>query len=176
MAHGLFSIQANNWPPENFVFEYLRDNGSRDLNVNGASDLVNFDYTVPAGFEVVLFRVNILLMDTTVVPEDFGALSGDLSKGVAIQFLDVSGNVTLDPCAGQPILNNSHWSVLAGVDSSTKTGAGADALATRWTLEKAGAPVWMKAGAKLRFIVQDNLSTLILFRVMAQGLLLKVNG
>lgn len=149
------------------LFRYFKaDNdqqSSPSMNVNGSSTPINFEVGFP--YEWLLFRINIIIHDSAITTNTFGGLPA-LTNGLRILAVDANDNELQDFKDGQTIKANRDWVPLAGVDVYTV----GDMLAIRWTIAKAGSPIWFDGGGKMRVIVQDNLSGLDFFEMMAQGI------
>ena len=166
-----FRVTKNPFLPENFLFEYLKDSGDPEMNVDGTVAKI-YEYVVPADKALVIARLNILMVDATIEPDKFGGLAA-LTNGLTIEALSPSDAVLKDYCNGVPIKATSEFIALAGEGFQVdKQGAALDQLAVRWTLAKAGNEVLMTEGYKFRVTVQDNLSTITKFRMMLQGQIL----
>ncbi len=159
------------------MFDFLRNDGSIEMNVDGSVTPVKFMNQVPDNKEVSLRHVNVLLMDAEVDMGTFGALAV-LTKGVTVFLSDENHVVLKDLCAGAPIIRNADWALLAGTDVQTRVGAGSDdALIIRWDFDEAcGSPVYMKSGHHIEININDDLSGISIFRALVQGLLITVGG
>lgn len=155
---------------DKFLHKYLRNGGSREMNVNGSSTAVNFDYVVPANDEAYIARCNILMLDATPIPTEFGGVAA-LSNGILIQVLDDGGSVLKGFNDDDPIIDNNEFNGLAGTDVEYVNGTGDDSVITRWTLQRhSGGPLLrLRAGETFRVIVRDDLTGITRFRWAIQG-------
>jgi hypothetical protein len=140
------------------------------------SDIVSsiFEYQVPAGFNFKFSRINITMLDGAMRPGQFGGLGAALTNGCLFQIVDVGGAEVLDFTDGVPITFNAEFALLAGVDTIIAPAAGDDWLPIRFTVAKAGAPMLLPPGFRIRWTNRDDVSGLTTFRMMVQGLLSEV--
>lgn len=148
--------------------------GSVDLNVNGS--VTPSTFSVPnlgAAFQspdVVITRIMIQITTTSAVGfGDFGDISGGLTNGIVLRKNnDIISNIW-------NVKKNSDFALLAydyTPYDTTNPGIGIYGIAIRYTfgsMDKHGTSVKLAVGESLELIIQDNLSTLLSFRVMAQG-------
>ncbi len=118
-----------------------------------------------------LNKGSVIVLVGTVNPDDFGALPL-LTNGVLVTLRDENGNLLRDLCAGVPIARNEDWSALAGTDVKSRSGMSAnDSLIIHWNFDDAfNAHVDLKPRQCLQIKVQDDLSSMTLFRAVIQGL------
>lgn len=170
--------------PSNFVYEFLSwvsgpksaTTNNWDMNTNSGTGVPApsiFEYTVATGQTFKWSRVNMELVDGSMQVNKFGGIA-TLANGCLFQVIDTDGTTVLEHFGTdlQPIQRNADLSVLAGVDSVIQPAAGDDMLPIRFTIAKAGAPMELSAGQIIRWINQDNISGLTVFRMMIQGTLL----
>jgi hypothetical protein len=156
-----------------FVFKYLADSDVVDMSASSDTSKT-FEYTVPAGKNFYLQRVNFVIVDGSITPAKFGGLSA-LTNGLKIQVLSSAGAEVIDFTDGQNIKTNSDFALLAGVDSIIRPAAGDDMFPVRWTIDKAGDLKAEKGNfimgplSVFRITVQDDLSGITLFKAMIQG-------
>ena len=156
-----------------FLYKFLRNGGASELmSVNGAITPVVFEYVVPEGKDVWIERMNIMGHNNQIIPDDFFGIT-KLANGLLIQALDDQDNLLIDFNDGVPIQETIQWSLLAGTDTRINNqGANEDAAVIRWTLSKAGEPLFMRAGYKFRVTVQDDLTTIPHLSMMIQGMVI----
>ena len=160
--------------PAGLQFKFFRnyaDSLSREMNVDGSTP-VHFDVRVDGTLSFI-HRVNISIVDGGILPITFWGISA-LSTGLKIRVVTFADDVTVrDFLDGETIKTNTDWVYLSGVDSTVVPVAqpNDDHIPIRWTLSKAtgGKPLKLVTGQALRITVQDNISALTSFRVMAQG-------
>ena len=75
----------------------------------------------------------------------------------------------LDFLDGHPLKRLSQFAFIAGVDTVVMDSTGNEAWICRWTISKSGNKLFLPAGYKLVFEVQDDLTGLVEFHIMAQG-------
>lgn len=174
---GLFKRSVNYWrnkkthTGDDFLYKYLRNGGSADMNVDGTVPAI-FEYIVPAGKNVWLYRMNVEGHNGSITRDNFLGITA-LTVGLKFEVLDDQDNVLIDFTDGFPIKITTEFSALCGVDSQIDTrGGGEDGIAIRWTFEKAGEPIFLLEGYKFRATVQDNLIGISQLRMMLQGLII----
>tara|TARA_R110000824_G_scaffold143199_11_gene310797 strand:- start:304 stop:834 length:531 start_codon:yes stop_codon:yes gene_type:complete len=153
--------------PEKFVFSFLKDDSTIEMNVNGASTPVSYKYTAPAGKRVYVYRVNMMMLDASVTASKFGGVAS-LTTGITVKVKNSADTELLDFLDGQTIQNNTEFGLLAGTDINV--GSGADGVNIRWTLASAGGSLILESGDYLEVLVQDNLTGLTSFQAMLQGI------
>jgi hypothetical protein len=158
-------------PPEKLLYKHLATT-SGDVDLNTSSSGTDYLYTVPAENVAVVERLNIIMSDAEIDFEKFGGIVA-LTNGLKIEVLDAEGTVTLDFTDGQEIKTNADFGYLAGSDVVGAVAAGSleDFQIIRWTIGKTGAGLFLEAGEFVRFVVQDPLNEITLFRVMVQGII-----
>lgn len=155
-------------PANNYVFNHLKSKPrgviSMVTNAAGSSETFSFGSTG----DVILYRCNISLQDTNMQPGAFGAISS-LNTGVQIVVEDTDGSILFDFTADDKIKENIDWNDLAGVDHVIQDGTPDDSLTIRWTLERAGAPLYLASGQSFSFVIADDLTGLVSFEAVVQG-------
>lgn len=152
----------------NLIFKYVRSGVSAELNIDGSSSSVDFDYV--AEVDTAIERINIEIVDGSIRNDRFAGLAAALPNGLLFKVFDSDGTTELfDFCDNVPITITSDFVALAGTDSIIAQAAGDDSLPIRWTLGKSGKMLKLTAGQRFRITVQDDLSTITRFRAMVQG-------
>jgi hypothetical protein len=174
---GSVTTSSSKSEPENYIYKLLvRVSGPQsatgeDYDLNTDSDVTSsvFEWEVPAGREFSLSRLNFEILDDAIRPTRFGGL-GALANGCLFEIADADDSTVTDFTDGVPITINAHFSLLAGVDVPVVDSVGSDLLPIRFTVAKAGAPMILTAGQKVRWTNQDDLSDMTEFRIMVQGI------
>lgn len=160
--------------PANFVYDHLHDAvaDSDDMNVDGSSTPVNFDFTVPTGKVFLFTRFNAQFDDDKKdVPNGFFSIAA-LSNGLLMQIRDTNGTVLQDfDTTAAPIKNHADMIALAGVDVDSDGTANLSSGGFRFTITKTGAAMKLTAGQVVRVVVRDSLTGLDELRFMVQGIL-----
>lgn len=165
--------------PEDFSYKYLRyvsgPTGVSDIDMNTDSSLGNpsiFEYQVPSARQLKLRRINFELVEDAMQNQRFAGLASALANGCLLEIIDDNGiTQLLDFLDSAPVTMNADFAILAGVDSVVNVlGVGDDALPIRFTIGKAGANMLLSAGRRIRFTVQDDLSSITRFRAQTQGI------
>ena len=152
-------------------FQCFRDSGSSmDMNVDGSTTPVSFRVTAPAGKSVHLERVLFMIEDGAIRLNRFGG-TAVLSNGLTIKLFDENDNELIDFLDGATIKRLGDFTLIAGTDNVAAAASGDDTWTCRWTISKAGSPLFMQAGHYLEVLVQDNLSSVSIFRAEAQGMM-----
>lgn len=159
--------------PSNFVFKFLKNATSPEMNIDGSVTPVNFDYVVPAGKVLWVERVNFVVINESMVADSFFGIA-DLANGLSIKVLSASDDVLIDFYDGLTIKTMVDFCNLAGADAGNFVNENAiahDTANVRWTIAKAGEPMMLTAGEKFRITVSDDISDIERFRAMVQGVL-----
>ncbi|TFH43608.1 MAG: hypothetical protein E4H01_11825 [Lysobacterales bacterium] len=123
--------------------------------------------------EIELVRINIVMQDTGKFAGEKYSVAGALTTGISITKKDETG--ILHNFTPVPIKRIGQWGLLAGVDMiMTDFTVGDDIVLVRWTLEKAGASVFLD-GTKGEFFqvsVPDTLAAFVDHTMHAQGQIL----
>lgn len=141
--------------------------GDNNLAVDGSVTPVVFKAQIPTGFSKFhVERCIFTLRDTgTFLPEKFATLTA-LTNGCGITY--ETGDQSIDLLGGHPIKMNCHFARVAF--DSTTTGTAVQVLASRWTFWKWGdGPIELENSEFLELTVNDNLSTIEEFCVVAEG-------
>lgn len=155
--------------PRNVDWRFANSGASIEMNVDGSSTPVHFDYQAPATTNIRVYRCNITIVDGSVSPTKFGGATA-LTNGLLVQCVTDGEALLCDFLNGQSIKRNVDWVWLAGNDNPIAAAAGDDVIEIRWTIERGlGAPLALESGDRLRFTVQDDLTVLTEFRIMVQG-------
>lgn len=154
-------------PPECPWFKFLRSGGSADMNVDGSVTPVKFQAvpTVPVSLE----RLCVQIVDGGISPTKFAGLTA-LTNGIEVLIVTAAGATVIDFLDGETIKKNADWTFLAGTDNPIDAAAGDDQLQVRWTVSKGlGAPLELNSDRIIQMTVQDNLTEITEFRILAQG-------
>ena len=73
---------------------------------------------------------------------------------------------------GETIKTNADFTFLAGVDNKVDAGVANAARYVRWTIAKAGQALLLRGGEGIGMVVQDDLSGMVDFKILVQGVLL----
>jgi hypothetical protein len=165
--------------PADFVYEYLiRASGPQsplgtDYDMDTASNAVAtvFEYQVPGGKRFKFNRINFVLVDDSISPGDFGGIGGGLTNGCLLQIVDSDGSTVLCHFGTDTVVikTNADFAPLAGTDVPISALAGDDLLPVRFSVFKAGSPMLLTSGQRMRWTNRDDLSAITKFRAMVQG-------
>ncbi len=153
-------------------YEYLvSDAGSVDMNVDGSVAPVAFRFIAPRALDI--HRVNFVA-EAAAKENVNGFLSlAELDNGLTIvhRKSGPAGGGTLQNFGTGvvPITTHTRLGALAGIDVLTNTEGNKSRFSIRWTLAKSGVPIAMQHHEEFIIKVRDNLSTLLYFLVMVQG-------
>ncbi len=168
--------------PNDYVYSYLkRISGPQsalgtDYDMNTDSDLTPTVFAYSNSDHVVnIARINIEMLDGSIRYDRFAGVSSVLSNGCLFRVVDDNGGARLDFLGGVPIVRNADFAALAGVDAISDVVAGDDLMPIRFSLFKAsdGRPLRLCKNFRLEWVNQDDLSTIVIFRIMMQGILEK---
>jgi hypothetical protein len=144
---------------------------TRELNVNGATTVQEFEIQGPGteGLEVDVTRI-MIQMETDTVPQlsEFGDITA-LTNGIVLRKKDGEYRNIWN------VKKNSEFANLAfdfNTFIGTNPGAGINGFSTRYTFagqSKHGVAVRLKRNESLQILVQDNLTSILSFRVIAEG-------
>ena len=163
-------------PPEYRVDEFLKTSaGSVEMNVDGSSTAVDFDYGAPKDKKATITRMLGVVVDGAMTWIKFGGLSA-LGSGLTIKVFEKNGTTIVhDMLGGETVKDNADWANHVGPDGPLALAAGDDAMPVRWTFKKAVHPLELANQRILRVTVQDNLAGLTKFRLSIQGYLSDTN-
>lgn len=151
------------------IFEFLRNAGSKNANVNGSVTPVTFEYEAPHD-GVSLTRLIIYIQDDVgFFAQTYGGIA-QLANGILLQQVDSENNVIVDFLDGDPIQTNHGWAQRCydyRYDAAQIFGDKSASI--RWTWAATGGPIVLKTGDKIRVTIQDNLTTLSEHTFTVQG-------
>ena len=154
-----------------FIFSFLRAIGSTRLNTNAAGSAVTYSYTVPSTRSAHISRCNMVLLDADQYPGRFGGVTS-LTTGCKFITLEADGSQAFDFLDGETIKMNADFTLLAGTDNNVDAGPTNAGRYVRWTIAKAGQALRLRGGEGIGVVVQDDLSGLVDFKILVQGVLL----
>lgn len=139
-----------------------------EMNKDGSSTPINYDFQVPSGKSARLERLLGSIMDTTISNDKFGAVDLSLGTGLEIKIFESDGTTEVyDLLDGEPIKTIADWACHVGVDAPVSRAN--DMVPIRWSFYKAGAPIVLDNQRIFRAIVNDDLTGLVMFRLHLQG-------
>lgn len=159
-----------NTPKESALYQNVSSvgDGTGIINLTGAAPA---DYTVtPDSTTVyVLKRMNILQVDANFNNALGYGAGAALTNGITITVENASG--VIKNYTPEPIKTTYEWGLLAGVDSSTTGGAGADANLVRWTFARGCGNIELDGskGEFLKVSFGDAMNFMDLVRIQVQG-------
>ena len=153
-------------------YEYLVNaSGSPDMHIDGSGTPVAFVFRAPRALDI--HRVNFVA--EAAAKEDLNGFFSlaELDNGLTIihRKSEAAGGGTLQNFGTGvvPITTHTRLGALAGVDVASDSVANKSRFDIRWTLRKSGVPLAMQHHEEFIINVRDNLSTLLYFHVMVQG-------
>ena len=170
MSIGRLTELAENIEKEHALYQYVSSEGDG----TGVVDLIASapaDYTVTpgAGEKFTLKRMNVWQVDGTFNSAVVYGSGSALTNGISITVENAEGViVNYTPV---PIKTTYEWSLLAGVDTTTSGGAGADANLVRWTFGKGCGDITLDGdkGEFLKVSFGDAMNFMSALRIMVQG-------
>lgn len=147
--------------------------GNRDMNVDGSTTSRAFE--IRAGGAASTLKVHItrimiqMVTDTTPQLTDFGDIPLGLVNGIVLRSINGTIKNTWN------LKTNAEIATLAfdiNVYQASNPGQGIDGLGARNTFggdDKHGVVIELEPGDSLQVLIRDDLSSLLTFRLMAQG-------
>lgn len=161
--------------PEDHLLTHLKRASDNSIQMNIDASLSSpevFEFVVPSGAvfkRLELFQVNLFIVDNNLKWDEFGG-QPQLSNGLLIQAFDDQNNIQHNfDTDVQPIRQNSDFVSLAGNSVKVSEAPGLDLLTVEWDLFQTGSSFSLWPNWSFRITVQDNLTSLNLFRSMIQG-------
>ncbi len=153
--------------PSQYAFIDLVDGtSSRRMNIDGSVTPVIFSHTVPQDSRLVIGALNFIMVAPTISPEDFGNVS-ELTNGVELVVKNESMVNELDFGS---IVCNADFLPLVGRNYRLDRAMGAqvDVFVGTIRLKDLG----LSSGERVMATVNDDLSSLTVFRIMMNGYVL----
>jgi hypothetical protein len=160
------ALKSSGFSEDSFVSEYLvNSSGSNDLGIDGTTP-ITFSYTVPISKELVAGRFIIYLESALAMDSiEFGNLTA-LTNGVSI----VADGVEIANWKDNVDMLSDMFDLNP---AGTAFGKQTQTLAGRWTFYKAkGSSLGIEINSSIGVIIQDDLNTLVVFRIKVQGILI----
>ena len=158
---------------EDVGFQMFHNTADDDSTAMVVAAAANFDVVgKPGKKNLYIKRVLFEMIDGSMTFAKFGGLTA-LENGCRMVVLDNHGNEVADFLDGEVIKTNSDFGLLSGIDAILEPAAGDDRLDVRWSLYKGILVEGLELPTDwlLRFMVQDDLTGLTVFRAIAQGYL-----
>jgi hypothetical protein len=155
------------------IFRYLDTQGDGFGVKNAIGDYGSGQgfYISPgtAGEQFELHRVLVYIEDdnNNFTLANYGG-AGALSNGIVPRVVWRDGT-TFNLSDGVPVKNNSGWGELCYDWTMTTYPAGNNFFHARWTFARSGWPVVLNTGDRLEFLMQDDMSDLLVHRFLVQG-------
>ena len=155
-------------PPANLpLYHWLRETGgSRDASVNGAITPVVFEWESIED-HAYINRMIVSIVDAGTFDATLYGNRIELPNGILVEVIE-NGIVT-DLTEGEPITSNSEWSAMCYDFHYIDIGTGDNVAVIRWTFARAGHPLELNKGDKLRVTIQDDLTGLTAHYFQLQG-------
>lgn len=143
--------------------------GTHNMNVNGATTTQTFclrpgNNTVPVTIDITRIMI-VMLTDSAVSLAKFGDIPA-LTKGITLRHVNGATNNILN------IKSNVELAGMAfdfNVFEASNPVQGQDGLVSRLTFSKMGAVIRVGAGEDLELLINDDLSALGKFNIIAEG-------
>ncbi len=159
--------------PASSVFKLLRDDASFEMNVNGSSSSVTFQWVNPldAGRPAYLHRLLLGAFGGAVEDHAGFFTRAVLANGLLITVRDQDGAIQQDfDTTEAPIKRHVEFGTLAGVDVASDSTAGTSRFNIRWTFSHgASRPLLISPGWSINVEVRDDLTALAMLRMSVQG-------
>jgi len=143
---------------------------TRDLDVNGASTSQTYQITVGGNLSLEITRLIFAITTSSAVDLDkFGNIGGGLTKGIVLRINDGIKKNIVNIKTNRDLANLAYdYTTFA----ATNPQQGVDGLVVRYSFagqDKHGVVIKLSPGDSLELIIQDDLSSLSSFRMIAQG-------
>lgn len=158
-------------PPENFVFEFVKNGAEHNMIQDYSSTEGIFKFQ-PGSDEVFLVsRMIITIKDAGSIDADNYGNGVTLTNGIVIRAADDSG-VLKDITAGVPIKTNGEWATRCYDVKDVQWGAGDNYISGRWTLAKNGALMKLDGSknARIEVVLNDDFSGLTGHTIQLHGI------
>lgn len=142
-----------------FFDTYLKNGGSRDVNVDGSSVNVTFSYTVPSSTELYIENIQIIILDGSLDSDDYGGIINGLTNGCEIYYKVTSGgsNIYVGNTDVDPVQENAdYWGIHFRGDINQQPSPNY----FRCDLDLRDSPIVLSATGSINFVVKDNLTTI----------------
>ena len=161
-----------------FIFKVLSSDGAGGGTYNWVGDHTpaTASYMCPADNIATIHRMLITIADVGGIGVlNYGALA-ELTNGLHLVAYDTDGTTELLHLDGEhPIKTNADWgSFCYDVDFRDEGAGNAGYVNARWTFDKAGRPIVLKAGQSLAILLNDDFTGLDHHHFMIQGYTTKV--
>lgn len=169
MAHGSIpTIEGFAVSADRLVFEFLRNAGSRAMNVNGAVTPVVFSHEATTDEQIGSIHVH--MTDTGIKSDGFGGLT-TLTNGVTIAVLDHDGEQIADfGTEDHPMKQNVDFSAIGGTRYVRDDAGGGDGIVIiDIQFRESGADLLLRKGETMQWTVNDNLTGLVEFTTVLLG-------
>ncbi len=134
------------------VREFLRNSGSRDMDVNGSSIPVEFEHQVSV--ETWITSIQIALQASSVIDVTKFGNGAALTNGILLETKDGNDTLLHDFTNGEPIKTNADFGMIA---PSTVMNS-FDGKQLSIMLQIQGHPIYMTENDKIIATIQDNLT------------------
>ena len=131
--------------------------GAIDMSVDGSVTPVEFKLKCPAGFNVHLEAVSVLIQDEGQLPLGEYGNELALTNGIQILVRNADGSVRNDVTDQLAIKSNADWLAYAFKITSLDFFDGQSVLAVTSNLNEGGRPLRLSEGQEYVFVVRDNL-------------------
>ena len=155
-------------PPANLpLYHWLRETGgSRDASVNGAITPVVFEWESTED-HAYISRIIVSIVDSGTFDATLYGNRIELPNGILVEVIE--NGVVYDLTEGEPITSNSEWAAMCYDFNYIDIGTGDNVAVIRWTFARAGHPLELNEGDKLRVTIQDDLTGLTAHYFQLQG-------
>lgn len=148
-----------------YFIEFLRNSGSRQMNVDGSVTPVDFTVGPGTGKKWYIAEALIAIEDSSINFTKFGGRSA-LTNGILIK---VTENGVERDIVGEPIKRNAGFSFIA-YDSKISA-ASTDLMTVRWKISDSGTFIRLLKSTSdiIKITVQDNLTSISEFSASLVG-------
>lgn len=154
-----------------YLCRHLRNAaGSDSVTGNYAGNPTEFFVRPPAGEVWRISRLLVIVEDSKINADDYGAIAGGISPGMELYVADDNGIINHLMDNGD-ISSNAEWAEYCYDADAKFWGVGNEFLVVRWTFTKAGVPLRLRGShrERLAILAQADLTGLVEHEYIVQG-------
>jgi len=160
------------YPVSQNIYKFLENTAGAHIANGDYSGAAETFYFQDVKRECVIHRMIVSIEDTSgFVADEYGNLGSALGNGVHVLVSDANDEVLCNLTDGNPIKTSAQWGKFC-YDVTLKSWGSTPSnefILVRWTFAKAGTPLFLRAGDKMKVVLNDNLSGLVSHTFQIQG-------
>lgn len=152
------------------IYKFLTFEGNKDAKVDYSLSTASYKYNAPVGRLDAMQRIHVFYTDQGSFDSGGFGNGPILTNGIIVRG-QVQGQI-VDFTDGVEIKTNGMWNLLAGIDVVHENyGIGDEYISVRFTMSKAGQPIYLDGdlGDYIEVVLNDNFSILNSFYFQVQG-------